>query len=405
MPRPEVTPTRIGRSPRASAAFLCCVALFLYALYLGALGVLLPAVGVSFGLGPAAEGRLFPANFAGFIAGVLLCGPLSDRLGRKTVLLGGVGAYALGLVLFSHAGAFAPALLATSLIGAGSGAMETVASALAADLFPERRAFLINALQVAFGLGAALGPALAHALLTRGADWRALCGALAAMNVLLLLALALRPVADAQRGAEALDRDALRSLLRQPVFRALCLAQALYVGAEVGFSSWMPTYFLRRLPGGAASAGAVVTLFWVTMTLGRVLTGSLVTRLPVLRLARFLAVGGTAGAALSLVWPTPGVTLGLVGLTGLCFSGIFGLLLAEAGERYPHIAGTTFGAVVAAGGIGGAAVPWAVGALASTGAGWRGALALVPLAMALLSLLVSYLGRLRPAPVSVVTGP
>jgi len=385
----------MGRSPRGPVAALCCAALFLYALYLGALGVLLPAVGVSFGLGPATQGRLFPADFGGFVVGVLVCGALSDRLGRKAVLLGGVAAYALGLALFSRSGTFPLALLATALVGAGSGAMETVASALAADLFPKRRAFIINALQVAFGAGAGLGPALAHSLLTAGTDWRILPLVLAAVNVLLFLALALQPVADTRHGSEALDWKALHSVLRQPVFLALCLSQALYVGAEVGFASWMPTYFGRRLPGGAAWAGAVVTVFWIAMTLGRFATGALVTRLPLLRLTLFLAAGGTVGSALALVWTAPVATLAWVGLTGLCFSGIFGLLLAEAGERYPRFAGTTFGAVVAAGGIGGAAVPWAVGALADTGAGWRGALALIPLVMALLSILVYRLGRLR----------
>jgi len=384
-----------GRSQRTSVAALCCAVLFLYAVYLGALGVLLPAIGLSFKLGPAAQGRLFPADFGGFIVGVLVCGALSDRLGRKAVMLGGVAAYALGLALFGRSGTFPLALLATALVGAGSGAMETVASALAADLFPERRAFLINALQIAFGAGAALGPSLAHALLTAGTDWRTLCLALAAANVLLFLALALRPVPDTRHESEALDRDTLRSILRQPVFRVLCLSQALYVGAEVGFASWMPTYFLTRLPGGAAWSGAVVTVFWIGMTVGRVATGSLVTRLPLLRLTLFLSVGGTLGSALALAWTAPGVTLALVGVSGLCFSGIFGLLLAEAGERYPRFAGTTFGAVVAAGGIGGAVVPWAVGALAGTGAGWRGALMLVPLGTAILSLLVYHLGRLR----------
>ena len=199
--------TQAGRAPRTSTAILCCAVLFLYAVYLGALGVLLPYIGVSFRLGPAAEGRLFPANFLGFILGVLLCGSLSDRLGRKAVLLGGVAAYALGLALFSGSGTFAPALLATALIGAGSGAMETVASALAADLFPERRAFLINALQVAFGAGAMVSPALAHVLLTNGTPWQTLYLSLAVANVLLFLALAFQPVTDTRHEREALDWD------------------------------------------------------------------------------------------------------------------------------------------------------------------------------------------------------
>lgn len=388
--------TQAGRAPRTSIATLCCAALFLYAVYLGALGVLLPYIGVSFGLGPAVVGRLFPANFLGFILGVLLCGSLSDRLGRKAVLLGGVAAYALGLALFSGSGSFALALLATALIGAGSGAMETVASALAADLFPERRAFLINALQVAFGAGAMVSPALAHVLLIKGTPWQTLYLGLAALNILLFLTLAFQPMTETRHEREALDWDALRAILRQPVFLLLCLSQALYVGAEVGFTSWMPTYFERRLPGGAAWAGTVVTVFWIATTVGRVATGSLVTRLPLMRLTLLLAVGGVLGSALALAWTNPLAVLGFVGMTGLCFSGIFGLILAEAGERYQRFAGTTFGAVVAAGGIGGALVPWGVGVLAGTEFGWRGALALIPIVTAVLAALTYRVGRAPP---------
>jgi len=89
--------------------------MFLYSVYFGALSVMLPFVGASFGLGPAAEGRLFPANFGGFVGGVLVCGYLSDRWGRKAVLLLGIAVYALGLALFGAAPTFALALLASDL--------------------------------------------------------------------------------------------------------------------------------------------------------------------------------------------------------------------------------------------------------------------------------------------------
>lgn len=380
---------------RVSLAATCCLALFLYAVYLGALSVLLPFIGASFGLGSAAEGRLFPANFVGFVVGVLVCGGLSDRLGRKAVLLLGIGAYALGLALFGGAAAYPSALLASALIGAGTGAMETVASALASDLFPERRAFILNALQVAFGAGAALSPALSHHLLTSGTDWRTLYLALAVANALLFLTLTLQSVPRTIHPPEALDLAALRAVLRQPAFVVLCLSQALYVGAETGFFSWMPTYF-QRLPGGPAWAGLVVTGFWVAMTVGRLATGALVAHMPLSRLILWLALGGVAGSFLALLSTSPILVFVGVVWTGLCFSGIFGLILAEAGERFPQIAGTVFGGVVAAGGVGGAVIPWAVGALADTALGWRGALALVPFTAAGLALLTQ-LGGLKDA--------
>jgi FHS family glucose/mannose:H+ symporter-like MFS transporter len=348
-----------------------------YALYLGAVGVLLPFLGAAFHLGAEAQGRLFPANFAGFVVGVLVCGYLSDRLGRKRVLLGGIVGYALGLALFGLAPSFPIALAAAALVGAGSGAMEVVASVLAGDLYPERRAVMINAIQIAFGIGAAVGPSLSRALLTAGTDWRSLYIGLALANIV-VFAVLLPLTVPRSHSHEAVDLAALRAALQKPAFGALCLAQALYVGGEVSFFSWMPTFFEARLPGGAAWTGWVGTLFWLAMTIGRFATGALIGRLPHLRLTALLSGGGALFALLALLPRAPLPVALCVGLAGLCFSGIFSLVLSEAAERFPSVAGTAFGGVVAAGGLGGAVVPWIVGALAGTSLDWRGALALVP---------------------------
>ena len=217
-----------GDGPRRIAlAVTCHLALFLFALYFGGIAVVLPAIGKAFGLGSAVEGRLFPASFTAFIVGVLLCGYLSDRWGRRAVLLAAMAAYALGLFLTSIVPVFALALAAAALIGAGSGSIETVASALAADLFPERSALLLNSVQIAFGAGAAIGPYFAYLMLARGADWRTLYFALAAAQAALLVILAAQRVPQMPELSEAVDLGALRRVLTQPVFLSLCLAQSL----------------------------------------------------------------------------------------------------------------------------------------------------------------------------------
>jgi fucose permease len=100
-----------------------------------------------------------------------------------------------------------------------------------------------------------------------------------------------------------------------------------------------------------------------------------------MRLTALCAGGGVFFAALALLLPALLPVLVCVALTGLFIAGIFSLVLAEAGERFPSVAGTAFGGVVAAGGVGGAVIPWGIGALASTSLDWQGALALVPLAL------------------------
>lgn len=352
----------------------------LYSLYFGAISVLLPYFGLAFGLGTAVQGSLFPAEFAGFVPGVLLSGYLSDRWGRKSVLLVGIGAYTVGLFLFGIAPRFDLALLAAALIGGGSGALETVASALVADLYPERRAFVINALQVVFGIGAAIGPFLAQVLLSGGTDWRVLYIVVAIVNALLTAFLFVQVSPPRATEGEAIDFAALLKMLQRPVYQALCLAEGLYVGAEVGFASWMPTYF-RSLPDGQRWEGIVVTVFWVAMIVGRMVVSPLIGRVSLMRLTIVLSLISMAFAFLALFFPSPlGVLFCVVGV-GLGFSGIFGLIIAKGGDLYPQWAGSAFGGIVASGGIGGALLPWIIGFIATSPLGWHGAMFLVPLAM------------------------
>ena len=144
----------------------------------------------------------------------------------------------------------------------------------------------------------------------------------------------------------------------------------------------MPTYFRDSLPGGVFWEGLVVTVFWIAMTVGRIAVGPLIGRIPLLRLAILLATGGAIGAALATVWTVPWVVIFFVAWTGLCFSGIFGSILAEAGALFPAMSGSAFGGITASGGVGAAIVPWLVALLAGTALHWRGALLLITAASA-----------------------
>lgn len=367
-------------------AAICSAAMLLYAVYLGAFGVTLPVVSAEFGLGTAASGRFFPANFGGFVAGVLISGVASDRWGRKTLLLIGIGLYALGLTLFVQATTLALALLSAALVGAGSGAMMTVGSALASDIYPERRVTVLNAMNIAFGFGAAGGPLLASRLMAEGVGWRAFYSGLAGANALLFVALAMQrvPVSASQplpsQTKAGETAETRRATLRRPPFLLLCLAQALYAGTEVGFFTRLPTYFRAQFPGGAAWEGSIVTVFWFAMTIGRFALEPLLRRVPLLRLNRVLAIGAGSAILLTLASSSPALAVLGVALTGLFLSGILVIHFSETGNRFPNAAGMVFSGVVASGGVGASLLPWAVSGLAATSLGWRGGLSLLALA-------------------------
>ena len=378
IPPKSSLPSSKPQQGRIYLAMVCTYAMLIYAMYFGAFGVMLPHIGQSFGLGTEAEGRLFPANFSGFIIGVLLSGILSDRIGRRLALFPASLVYALGLLLTFKADNFGLILFASALIGAGSGSMEVIASAFISDLFPEKRAFALNGIQVVFGFGAAVSPFVAHRLLSRGTSWQSLYLVFGALTLALFLWLFFVKSDRSATKGEALDLVALKAIIRKPDFIALCLMQLFYVGAETGFFTWMPTYFEKSLPGGKQFSGLVVSVFWFAMTVGRFGVGFLIGKVRLMRLNVYLALGGVVGGLMAVAVLNPYFVLFSVALVGLSFSGIFGIVLAEAAERYPNVAGTVFGAIVSSCGVGGAVLPWAIGALSETSIGWRGALLLVP---------------------------
>jgi DHA1 family tetracycline resistance protein-like MFS transporter len=93
-----------------------------------------------------------------------LLGRLSDRVGRRPVLLGSIAGSALSYALFAAAPSYAVLLLARSLSGVAA-ANYAIAQAYMADVSsPAERSKAMGLVGAAFGLGFVLGPALSGIL-------------------------------------------------------------------------------------------------------------------------------------------------------------------------------------------------------------------------------------------------
>lgn len=392
-----VAPRVASNTNRQTLLAACFAVNIIYGAYLGAIGVLLPQIGQTFHINSAEQGKIMSAGFAGSILSVLICGFLSDQLGRKRVMVGTCALFSAGLLLVGSARAELFALCSAPLIGAGSAGAQTVASALAADLYPAARGKVLNACQVAFAAGAVVGPGAVYLLLACGAAWRSVYIGMGAMAAVLACALAMQKfvVSFVERESPLSAAGVIR-LLWQPAFVGLCTAQLLYAGAEVGFFEWMPSYFKLSLHGAGAWVGNVVSIFWIAMMAGRLAMGLLLGRFETLKLGIFLAGTGALGALLALCADRPLIVIVFVAQTGLCFGGIYSAILVEAGDRFhsSSVLGTVVGGIAAASCVGTSTVPWAVGSLAASTGNWRIGLSLVPLS-ALLAAFVLMFVRAR----------
>lgn len=181
-------------SPFQWAIFaLCFFIVLLDGFDTAAIGYIAPSLIKEWGVSKPALAPVLSAALFGLAAGALLAGPLADRLGRKKVLVGSVGIFALACL----ASSFAPDLGTLSALrfvtGVGLGAAMPNAVTLMSEFCPEqRRATLTNAMFCGFPLGAAFGGFLAAWMIPQF-GWRSVLvlGGVAPLALLVLLVLVL----------------------------------------------------------------------------------------------------------------------------------------------------------------------------------------------------------------------
>lgn len=143
-----------------SPSLLIFVTVFIDLIGFGIVLPLLPSYAASFHVNEAAIGILVASFSAMQFLLAQWWGRLSDRIGRRPVLLVGLLGSALSYLLFGLAGSFW-VLLLSRLVAGGMGATVNVAQAYLADMTPpEQRPRAMGMIGAAFGMGFVVGPAL-----------------------------------------------------------------------------------------------------------------------------------------------------------------------------------------------------------------------------------------------------
>ena len=215
---------------------------------------ILPLYAERFGASPTEVGLLLASFSVAQLVFAPIWGRLSDRVGRKPVILISLFGTAIGCFITGAAGALW-VLFAGRIIDGISGASVSVAQAAVTDVArPEQRAHLLGLLSAAFGVGFVAGPALG-ALATLGGPHVPfyVAGAIALVNG--LVAMRRLPETAGARGerafagARSLDAPGGTSLaadLTDPAARRRSLARLALVAfvATVAFSAFEATFSL-----------------------------------------------------------------------------------------------------------------------------------------------------------------
>jgi fucose permease len=337
----------------------------------GLLGVAWPSMRATFGVGLEAFGVLAIAATAGYIVASFSSGLLVARLGIGPLLIASGLVSALGLWGFAVAPAWWVAVLAAWVTGLGTAAIDSGLNTFVAVNADSR---VMNWLHAAFGLGATLGPALMTLIITSGRPWRygyAVGGLVAAALGAAIIVTLPRwrvgpPQTEPDLGASLRYVSAAGTLRLPALWLSILLAFA-YTGAEVTVGQWSFSLLTEARSISPGVAGAWVSVFWGSFTVGRLVSGFAVARLGVGRLVR-LSIAGLVLGSILMAWRADGA-LNLIGLVtiGLAQAPIFPLLMSTTPGRFGAAhAPNAIGFQISAAALGAAVLPGLVGLVAQS---------------------------------------
>jgi MFS transporter, DHA1 family, multidrug resistance protein len=300
----------------------------------------------------------------GFGIGQFIMGPLSDRFGRRAVLIDGMALYCIASVLAIAAPSFETLLLARVLQGIGTSATRVIATSIVRDCYAGRRmASVMSLAMMVFIAVPVIAPSFGQAVLLL-TQWRGIFIVLMLYGLLALIWSAMRmpeTLPLSERKSLAI-RDVLGAY-RQTVTNRQTLGYALAAGGVQGslfafvFSSqqiFTDIYHLGRLfplAFAAIAIGVAVAGFLNSRFVGRI--GMRVISHGAL--VGFVAVGGIMlVTARAQMLPLP-LFMALAALMMFAFGLMFANFTALAMEPQGHIAGTAsslYGSITTLVGIG-----------------------------------------------------
>jgi DHA1 family bicyclomycin/chloramphenicol resistance-like MFS transporter len=296
-------------SPAASPALV----VFILSLLLGLQPVTtdlylpaLPALTEGFAASLSQAQLTLSALLLAFGVSQLIWGPLSDRFGRRPILLWGLGAYVLASVLSTLSTSMNGLILARAVQGAAMGAAVMCARAIVRDLYHPRDGARVMSKSLT-GLGViACCSAPLGGLLTAQLGWRAALLSLTVFGALTLLVVAFCfQETLTKKNPQALQLRSLgttwRQILGHPTFWAFSTLSVASYGGLFTFLASSSFVFIKVLHLALPAYGGV--MFGVSFTY---ILGTFACRrmLPRLGIQRALAIAGgfsLSGGVLMLV--------------------------------------------------------------------------------------------------------
>lgn len=341
--------------PMSTAEFIALIALMmaLTALSIDIMLPALPAIGEALGIVDANDRQIVIISYVlGFSVGQLAYGRLSDRFGRKPVLMVGMAIFIADSLVASLASSFTLLLAARTVQGLGAAAPRVIAVAIVRDRYSGRQmARVMSFAMTVFIIIPVLAPSIGQGLLTIG-TWRLVFDLMFVAGIAVALWAGLRLPETKEQGAAGAPLPlgaSIRLAFETPQTIGYAISAGFLFGCLMSYVSSAQQVFVDVFGLGAAfplAFGAIA----VMMAVASLTNATLVERLGMRRVSH-TSLAGFVGVSLLLVLAAfAGVAslLLFIGLMAALFF-LFGLIApnfnALAMEPQGHNAGMASSAI------------------------------------------------------------
>lgn len=294
-------------------------------------------------------GVLFVGQAAGAIVGAFAAGRLYDRFVGHRVLAGALLVLGMAMFVVPWLDTVPSLFVVFVMIGAGTSAVDVGANTMLLWELGADNGRAMNVLHLCFGLGALSAPLLVYGgvdLATRAA---------AASCVVFAIASGRVQSPRSRIAVDDQDPSPPPSLLA-----IVSLFFLFYVGLEVAFAGWLPTYS-EEIGFTTSQVAWVTATFWIGFTSGRLLASAIghwfrpkiimISSCALTLIAAIVLVAGQGATA--AVWVG-------AALMGVATAAQFPVMMSYL-ERRIHVTGYATSWFIGAAGVGGLIFPWLTG--------------------------------------------
>jgi fucose permease len=333
----------------------------------GLLGMAWPSMQGTFSVSLDAMGILLLPGTIAYMLASTLSGRLIGSHGIGWFLLVGAAVRALGFLGVALAPSWGLLLAVLFVAGLGTGVIDSGMNTFVATNYSAGR---LSWLHACFGLGATFTPLIMTAILESNGPWQGGYALVAVFQLVIAGLIAftfsrwhINTPLDESNGQPTKAAPARATLLIPAVLLGI-LTFFMYTGVEVTGGNWTFTLFTEARHIPTVVAGPWISLYWGSLTAGRVLSGLVVDRLGEMRILRWSLLGIVLGALLISV-PAEATSMAGIALLGLAEAAIFPTLIAITPARFgAEHAPNAIGFQIAAAGLGVTILPGLAGVLA-----------------------------------------